>query len=192
MPTMTLDLLTEAWNQALIIKFWNKYDVGSTEGYVLDIGPKFFLLGYISEDLRFDGFQCVRISDFRRPQVPHPYAEFFVEALRKRKQSIKQKPKIDLSSISTLLLSADRAFPLVTIHREEKKPDVCEIGKVVEIDGGWVSFLEIGPDALWETKPTRIRLDDITRVEFGGGYEEALYLVGGKPKSLKQKRSSKT
>ena len=49
-----------------------------------------------------------------------------------------------------------------------------------------VRFLEIDPDAMWAQKPTTIRLSDITRVDFGGGYEEALRLVGGEPEYLLQ------
>ncbi|HEX7424334.1 MAG TPA: hypothetical protein VF311_10690 [Terriglobales bacterium] len=36
-----------------------------------------------------------------------------------------------------------------------------------------------GPDACWDDKPETYRLREITRVDFGGDYEEALRLVGG-------------
>jgi hypothetical protein len=74
----------------------------------------------------------------------------------------------------------------VTVYRERVKPDTCIIGKVVDISESHLHFLEIGPDAVWEEKPSKTRLSDITRVQFGGGYEEALHLVGGNPKPLKK------
>ena len=40
---------------------------------------------------------------------------------------------------------------------------------------------EIGPDAVWEEEAETYRVAQITRVDFGGAYEEALYLVGGDP-----------
>ena len=40
-------------------------------------------------------------------------------------------------------------------------------------------FLEINPDATWDEKPNEYKLSEITRVDFGGDYEKALYLVGG-------------
>jgi hypothetical protein len=49
-----------------------------------------------------------------------------------------------------------------------------------------VSLLEIGPDAVWDKEPSEIRLGEITRIEFGGGYEEALHLVGGRPKRTRK------
>jgi hypothetical protein len=44
-----------------------------------------------------------------------------------------------------------------------------------------VSLLEITPSAEWEPRPTQYRLSEITRVNFGGDYEGALYMVGGEP-----------
>ena len=80
-----------------------------------------------------------------------------------------------------LLVSAGRHFPLVTVHREGIDPDVCWIGRVLGIERGRVSLLEITPDATWEEKPESFRLNEITRVNFGGDYETALHLVGGHP-----------
>jgi len=35
--------------------------------------------------------------------------------------------------------------------------------------------------AIWDERPARIPLREITRVDFGGGYEDALHIVGGSP-----------
>jgi hypothetical protein len=173
--------LMEALYGKILVRFWTPYDSGSTDGYVLDIGPRFFLLGLVSGEIRFNGFQCLRLSDVRRLKVPAPYAEFNVAALRKRGESIEKKPRVNLNSLPQLLRSANRLFPLVTIHKEKADPEVCEIGRVVGISKSHVSLMEIGPDAIWEEKPTEIPLRDITRVDFGGGYEDALHIVGGSP-----------
>lgn len=179
--------LTEALRDKLLVKFWNPYDSESTHGYVMDIGPRFFLLGLVDGNfLEFNGFQCLRLSDIQKLQVPDPYSKFFVKALRKRGQRIPRKPRIDVRSLPGLLTSANRLFPLVTIHRERVTPGTCKIGRVTGITEGHVSLLEIGPDAVWEGEPNEIRLSEITRVEFGGGYEEALHLVGGIPKRKKK------
>jgi len=174
--------LTEAFRKALLVEFSRPYERGTIDGYILDIGPEFFLLGLVEYDLRFDGFLCVRISDVRRLKAPRPHADFIAAALRKRGQSIKRKPDVDLTGLPVLLRSAGRLFPLVTIHRERIDPDTCKIGQVIEVSDSHLMLREIDADAVWEDKATRIRLSDITRVDFGGGYEEALHLVGGKPK----------
>lgn len=91
---------------------------------------------------------------------------------------------MDLSSISALIRSASKLLPLITVHRERKKPDSCWIGTIVEIQKSHVLMQEIGPDASWEKRASRFSLEEITRVDFGGGYEEALQLVGGKAPHL--------
>lgn len=184
--------LAEAYCNALLVRFSRPYEEGTIDGYILDIGPEFFMLGVVEYDLRFDGFLCVRISDVRQLKVPHPHADFVAAALSKRDQTIKRKPDVDLRSLTAMLRTASRLFPLVTIYREREKPDVCEIGKLDEVTETHLFLREIDPDAIWEEKTTRVRLSDITRVDFGGGYEEALHLVGGKPnKLLKNQRRAK-
>lgn len=194
-PTMssrTNTMLRQACEDAVLIRFWNPYDEGSTHGYVLDIGPKFFFLALIGEDMRFNGFQCMKVKDAKRLQVPDPYADFIVTALRKRGQTIRKKPNVDVSDLSALLISANRLFPLVTIHREGVEPGCCWIGRVIEVTDKHLTLHEIGTHATWHKKPCRYRLSEITRVEFGGGYEEALHLVGGDLKRQnKQARSKK-
>jgi hypothetical protein len=171
----------------LLVKFWSPFEPGATHGYVLDIGPRFFLLGFVDDNIKFNGFQCLRLSDVRRLRVPDPYADFIVAALRKRGEIISKKPRVILNSLPELLRSANRLFPLLTIQRERAKPGTCEIGRVVGITKSHVSLLEIGPDAIWEEKPTEIALRDVTRVDFGGAYEDALHLVGGNPPGSKLK-----
>jgi hypothetical protein len=149
---------------------------------VLGLGPKFFFMTLVSDRIWFDGFECFRrddVMDFK----PDPYAPFTEAALRKRGERIPKKPRLNLDGISALLLSASRAFPLVTIQREQVDPAVCWIGRVVAVGRGRVSVREINPDATWDDKPSDMRLDEITRVNFGGDYENALYLVGGEPPS---------
>jgi len=173
--------LEEAFAGPLIVKFYSPYEPGSTLGYVLDMGPEFFLLGFIDDHIRFNGFHCYRVSDVRKLRAPAPNAEFITNALLLRNETIDKKPDINLSDIAALLNSGSQLFPLITIHREKLNPDTCKIGKIIEIKDNVLRFLEIDPDAIWEEKPTKIRLSDITRVDFGGGYEEALHLVGGDP-----------
>lgn len=179
--------LTGAMRNKILVRFESRYEEGRVEGYVLDMGPKFFLLGVVDDRIRFDGFQCMRLSDVRRLKVPAPYAEFVVAAFIKRGETIKRKPSINLGSIAKILESANRIAPLVTIHTQKTDPDVCWIGRVLGGTKSHINLLEIGPDAVWEDMPTKKALKAITRVDFLGGYEDALYKVGGDPPSLKSK-----
>lgn len=149
-------------------------------GYVLDIGPTFFLLATVSDRIWLDGFKCLRIGDVSEVG-PDPHGAFAEAALRKRGERRPAKPRVSVADVRDLLRSAARAFPLVTIHRERVKPDACWIGKVLDVDATHVTLLEIDPAAKWEAAPNRYKLAEITRVSFGADYEGALHLVGGDP-----------
>lgn len=163
------------------MQFTRPFEQGSVSGYLLDIGPRFFLLALVEDACRFNGFQCLRLSDVRELEVPHKYASFAEAALKKLGQRIPAKPRVNVTNIEGLLKSASRVFPLITIHREIIDPDVCYIGRVGHVEKGLLSLLEIGPDAKWDSSPSEYLLKDITRVDFGGAYEDALILVGGVP-----------
>jgi hypothetical protein len=171
--------LKRALRTRQLVKFFRPFENGSVQGFVLAIGPKFFLLALVEDGVRFNGFQCIRISDVRRLQVPAKYAAFVRAALKVRDERMPRKPRLNVASIEHLLLSANRAFPLVTINREKADPDVCHIGRVVAIKKDGISLLEIGPDARWDKKASEYKLREITRVDFGGDYEQALHLIGG-------------
>ena len=166
-----------------LVKFYVPFEEGSTSGYALDVGPRFFLLALVDERIRFNGFQCLRLQDVRRLQTPATYAAFKEAALAIRGERVPDKPSVCLDSIEQILLTASRAFPLVCINREKTDPSVCEIGRVVGVGRDKVTLLKIDPDAVWDYETQKYKLGEITRVDFGGGYEEALILAGGEPET---------
>lgn len=169
-----------------LVRFDRQFEDSSLRGYVLDVGPKFFLLAVVSDGIWFDGFECLRVGDVRSLR-PDPYAKFVESALKRRCLRKPHKPRVSVASIEELLLSASRQFPLVTIHREKVDREVCWIGRVLGMELGRVSLLGITPNATWEDDSESYRMSEITRVSFGGDYEAALHLVGGNPKTEKRK-----
>lgn len=164
-----------------LVRFTRPFEQGTLSGYVLDLGPQFFLLALVDETIRFNGFVCVRVQDVRRLKVPAPYAAFIKAALHVRGEKIPKRSRLGLASLKEVLVTAGRAFPVITVHREKIAPDVCHIGRVIACDEKNLSLLEIGPDADWDDAPTIYKLREITRVDFGGGYEDALSMIGGAP-----------
>jgi len=167
----------------VLVRFSRPFDVGSTEGYILDAGAEFFLMALVDDTIHFDGFLCLRYKDIRKLQAPAKFETFIAAALKQRGERIAKPPSVSLASISDLLLTAATNFPLVTIHREKADPEVCHIGRIAGLSKKQVALLEIGPDAIWHEAPTLYSLKEITQIGFGGGYEDALFLVGGEPDS---------
>lgn len=113
MAKTCLPQLEAALRKRSLVRFRQRYDNFLIRGYVLDIGPTFLLTAVVSDRIWFDGFECFRIRDVRG-LMAEPYAEFVETALRKRRERIPKKPRVDVTTIEELLLTANRAFPLVT------------------------------------------------------------------------------
>jgi hypothetical protein len=176
--SLARSLLASA-GRMVLVRFTRPFEQGSVMGYVIDMGPQFFLLALVDENIRFNGFQCFRLQDVRKLQVPAKCANFVETALRLRGERIPKSGRVKVGSLQELLRTAGRAFPIITINREKVAPDICHIGRVEEVNDSHLSLLEIGPDARWDDAPLSYRTKEITRIDFGGEYEEALTLVGG-------------
>ncbi len=161
-----------------LVRFSRRFEDATVRGYVLDVGPRLCLIALVSDRMWFDGFQCFRISDVRDLRAD-PYRRFAEAAMKRRHERFPRTPRVSLSSVEELLLSANRVFPLITIYREQVDPRVCYIGRVLGVENGRVSLREVKPDASWRNEPTTYRLNEITCVNFGGDYEDALAGVSG-------------
>src|SRR4051794_21454998 len=111
--------LQEMLRQRRLVRFSRRFEESPVRGDVLEGGPKFFLLALVSDRIWFDGFECLRIADINNLRAD-PYAAFAEAALKKRGERIPKKPRLNLESVENLLLSANRLFPLVAIHQEQR------------------------------------------------------------------------
>ncbi len=184
MATDKAALLRKAMRDRQLVRFDRRFEKWRARGYVQAVGPSFFLLALVSDRLHFDGYECFRIGDISG-LVPDPYAAFAEAALNKRGEKLGRPPRVDVSNIETIVRTAGKVFPLLTIHIERIDPDVCYIGKVRDVDDRRLLLQEIRPSASWHIEPTPYLLRRITRVSFGGDYEGALHLVGGTPPRLR-------
>lgn len=148
-------------------------------GYVVDVGERLFLLARIADTIHLDGFSILRIEDVSHVEVPHEHEDFVASALRLRREAIAPPEEIQLDGWPEALRMAGRHHELVTVHLEADDAGVCRIGRLRSANDASIGLVEIDPDADWYEEVSSIPTDAITRVDFGGAYEEALVLVGG-------------
>lgn len=96
---------------------------------------------------------------------------------------------ISVASLQDLLLSATKHFGLVTVHPEEKQPDLCYIGPVTAITKSTVTIQDLNNNAEWSGL-RRVNLAEITRVDFGGSYERVLLATAPKRPKVAMKTLS--
>jgi len=154
------------------------FEEGWVDGFVVGTGPEFFALALLDDGMRPNGFSCMRYADLTELEAPSPRDGFLRQVLELRGLSVVGELPADLADLPALLRSAGNAFPLVTIHLEAEEADAYYVGHAPTVAGSEVSLRTIDPDGVWDEGTDTFDLAAITRVDFGGAYEEALWLVG--------------
>lgn len=175
--TKVRNVIKAATNEGLIRIYREELENGWADGYVAAAGEEFFALELIDDSIRLNGFNCMRYSDITRCDFPAPPAGFLTKALKAQGFCRQEKFLPNLSTLSSLLSTAGAVFPLLTIHLEVSDPDICFIGKVESVTSDQLDLKLITPDGEWKVSTKQIALDGITRVDFGGAYEAALFLI---------------
>jgi hypothetical protein len=173
--------LEAARREGVVVEFERRFGAGKFRGLVLDVTDRWFLLANLNDAIRPEGLSCLRLADVRKLSVPAKNADFYLAAMKRRDDHWPSNPGTDLRNVEHMLKSAQQHSPLVTVHIEREIREACYIGRVLATTAETLSLLEITPQAEWDREPTEFRLRDITRIDVGGAYEEALYLVGGNP-----------
>lgn len=154
------------------------------EGYVVALGTDWVVL-HRSVDLRLVGWVAVHLDSIRavnrsrNPGVMDRALEFWEQK--------PENPRLDPTSDIALLQSAGNAFPLVSLHEEDRYVGECAVGIPVRVTEKKVDLLDVSPAATWDDAPRRFPLKRLTRIEVGDDYLVALHhLAGPPPKKLKE------
>jgi hypothetical protein len=160
-------------------------------GFVVATGERWVALQALTNQIEVDGWVMLRLRDIQAVSIePDPNC-FVIGALRKRGQWPPTAPPVSLNRADALVTSAADAAPLVTVYDEFDAPDGCWIGSVVSVDDKVLRLLDVSAKAVWARKPRTFSPADVTRVEIGGGYEEALHLVAGSPPRVRVPAASR-
>jgi len=154
-------------------------------GFAMAAGQDWILLHVVDPDLwLLDGHFALRLKDIKklRPYRSKGKGNYPIRALRHfGEDTPRPVVGIDLSSTKRLIVTASECFPIIGIGCERSHPLSLWFGTPLTIKDGALTLLNIDPDASWDETPSRHRLSDITCVQFGNRYEEALSALGGPP-----------
>lgn len=178
--------LQEAQASRELVRIVRTVARGWYDGSVVALGERWLTMLVVENGSSYVGFVWLRRADVKSV-VPAPYAKFVKAALRLRKARKPKAPRTSLATTSALLASL-RSQALVTVSREIADRNVIEIGKLVSVGRSTFEMLEITPGAKWHSSTTRLRTSEVTRVDVGGPYEEALLLVGGRAPAAASRR----
>lgn len=145
-------------------------------GFVVCVTDDLLLVHVIDDSLFLDGYSVIRTDDISDLYRLPDHESAARRAIHARGQMPVLPDDLVLVSLSTMIRSLQSIAPLVAIHCEVVENEICHVGKIVTVQDRQLTLLEIDPAGEWEGKET-YDLAGVTRVDFGGAYERALWLV---------------
>jgi len=148
-------------------------DVGTLRGFLVASSDSLLLFHRLdSEVFQLNGYTVIRDEDISRYRVLTA-GSWEARALSHYRIKPKCPTGISIVSFPELLKSVAAHYPLMVFHPEKRKPDVCYIGPLVSMTERTFTIEDLNSDGKW-SGPRRMRFGDISRIDFGGGYESAL------------------
>jgi signal recognition particle subunit SEC65 len=123
-----------------------------------------------------DGYSLVRHADVENLRIFSRRENWPKRAVEKLRLLPKRIVKVSVENLADAIVDISKKFPLIHVERELKYPGECWIGYPFETKSQKLVLENLDHLATW-TGHYSIMLKDITRVDFGGGYERALALT---------------
>jgi len=154
--------------------------LGTIAGFVMNSSDELILLHRLEKDtFRLNGYCVVREKMVGRYRVFDSPQYWQFRATKQLGLKPTQPRQISLIALPASLRSIAKSYPLLTVHREKINPEGCYIGRLRNLNEETFTIEDLDSNAEW-TGPRRMKLNDVTRVDFGGGYENALALTAPK------------
>lgn len=135
-----------------------------------------------------NGYAVVSVADVQRVRLLSQKGDMIRYILSQRYRSsnvIESRFELGEMLDCSFLENLHQFYPLITVHRESIDRGVCYIGQVEALKPKTFTLRTIDPYSEWDGK-RRIRYEDVTLIEFGGNYEQGLWMYAEYQESVGQ------
>jgi len=155
----------------------------SLSGFVVAWSDSLILFHQLEDNVFcLNGYAAVRVRDVSEFRVFDSDDHWQRRAAKLKKLKPCSPDAVSVAGWSQLLKTVSASFPLVVIHLEKKRPDVCYVGEVQKVSNTAAATHDLDGNCEWQ-KTKRFSFSDITMVEFGDGYSLALAATAPKGKT---------
>ncbi len=145
----------------------------SDYGFILDFNDDFLLIEKFDDDCNYDGLTIFLRHHITRIRWSGNDIESAAKLIDLTKRE-RNKINIDLTSTQTVLESVNQLYNHLTVHIQDIDNSVCFIGQIHEMDENSIVINEFGTKSSLDRKFILLSLDDITRIDVNGKYENNL------------------
>jgi len=160
-------------NERTFVDIYNDNYEESCYGYILDFNDTFLVLDSYNDESIADGI----IVFFRGNITRIRWGGNEISSASKLIDNSKRtniKSEIDLSSVQNVIKSINENYGYINISIQDIDSSVCFIGEICEMDEETVVIDEFGTKTSLDRKNIMLSINDITKIEAGGIYEENL------------------
>ncbi len=166
------DTLASAMADRVIVKLWRQsINEDKQAGYVVGLSKTWVLLQEIEGDtFVLDGYKAMRLAHVSSLKADSSFAgEYFL----RRGLFPQAQPDLDLTDLHSLLDSVSENYAMFMIEREKEEPGIGFIGVAEGLTKRSLWMRKFSSKAKW-IGTEKFKLKDITSINFGGGYVNAL------------------
>jgi hypothetical protein len=143
-------------------------------GFVVGFSNELLLLHRLDwATFTLDGYIILRDSDVKNKRFFTRDSYWQSKAIQKLMLRPKALTGLTLNSLPEAINSISEQFPLISVESEIVRSDVAYIGVPLKFTPKLLVLDDLNCNAEW-SGPRNLPLSQITRVDFGGGYERAL------------------
>ena len=151
----------------------------SLRGFVVQANARFVLLNVIDDSFFLNGFAIFPTDTIGRFRVMEEERAAMIRYVLSQRypEGYPERPLFDTGELQdfSFLERIHDGYPIITVSREEIDDTVCAIGRVERIKRKSFRLQTMDVDARWDNVE-KFRYRDVTRIDFGGNYEEALWM----------------
>jgi hypothetical protein len=172
--TQIIKEMSQAMAHETLVGITRSLDGRTWRGYIVGLEDDWVLLHNVNgASMRLNGYTALRVGDITQVSEDESFA---ATALRLRGERPRAQDDLLLIDLPGLLSSAGPLFPLIAIFRETTQNGGCYIGKVQKLGRKRVTLAAVNRGGEW-VEPYKFCYKDVTRIDLGDGYLDALWLV---------------
>lgn len=155
-----VDIFTDLFNESLY-------------GFIRQFNDEFLLLEHYNDDGLFNGIIVFKREDITRIKWANNDINSVHKIINKHDQD-KNIESIKIDSLEAILNSVNKVFKHVNINIQNIDSGMCIIGEIEEMDNESIVIKEFGTRSSLDRGKIMFSIEDITRIDAGGIYENGL------------------
>jgi len=152
-------------------------DESPWQGFLVAESESLVVLHRISDRFDLDGYCAFLRKDIVSIAKSFEKCDLIQRALRLNRQDPAAPKRIDCTSVRSLMESAQAEFGVLVIEREKVQSDEVQVGTIRMTSEDTYVLRSLSVNAEWENDDRPFRYRDVTKLEFGAGYEQTLLAV---------------